>query len=155
MRLLALCLAVLLGATAFAPAPLPRRDRETSDAVSLARMEGVWEMVSMWRYGRDGQVASHVTAWKSVTVREGRWNYCREANGGGPSSTWPLTVGPERPARLDFHWSDKRVAMAGVVRFRGHVLEILYQTSPVEKSRPLDFDQPPEGFYLVRLKKVN
>lgn len=151
---LALLLAVLLAAVAFAPAPLPRRGREESDVVSLQRMNGVWEVVSMWRYGGNGEIASHVTAWKTVTIREGTWHYCREVNGGQPSTPWPLAVSEDRPARLDFLWKeDKRVAMAGIVRFRGRQLEVLYQTSPVDRNVPLAFESPPTGYYLVRLKR--
>src|SRR5262249_35139971 len=150
---LAVVLAALLGATAFAPAPLPRRTRETNEAVTLQRMDGIWEVVSMWRYGPNGQVASHVTAWKTVRIRDGRWNYCREVNGGLPSSTWQLVIREARPARLDFCYRGGDVLMAGVVRFRGGTLEVLYSASTASLNRPLSFESPPENHYLVRLKK--
>lgn len=151
---LALPLAVLLGVTAFAPAPLPRRPRQSSDEVTLARMAGIWDVLSFDRYGGQGQVTYRVTAWKSIDLRGGKWTFCREANGGGPSSSFPLRLGPQRPARLDFCWrEEKRVAMSGIVRFRGDLLEVLYRTSPLDHSIPLTFDKPLAEFYLVRLKR--
>jgi hypothetical protein len=152
---LVLSLAVLLGATAFAPAPLPRRSRETSDAVTLLKMEGVWEVVSMWCYGYNGRIASHVTAWKSMSIQGGKWNYCYGPDGDRVGSSWELSLEAGRPARLDFIWvGQKRVAMSGVVRFHGGLLEVLYQPSPLDHNSPLAFDKPPINFYLIRLKRA-
>jgi hypothetical protein len=152
---LILSLAVLLGVTGFAPAPLPRRSRDASEPVTLQRMHGVWQVVSMWCYGYEGRIATHITAWKSMSIRDGKWEFCYGADGDRVGSSWELSVKAGRPARLDFIWAgERRVAMSGVVRSHNGLLEVLYQTSPLDHGSPVAFDKPPANFYLIRLKKI-
>jgi hypothetical protein len=149
---LAFLLVALLGVTAFAPAPLPRRSRQAADVVSLVRMTGNWEVVSMGCYGPDKQIAYHITAWKEIRIQDGKWSFCSEE--GKPSHTFGLAIGGNKqPATIDFLGGDKQVSMAGVARFRGGVLEVLYQTSPLPRDRLVQFENPPHGFYLFTLKK--
>jgi uncharacterized protein (TIGR03067 family) len=151
VRLLA-ALLVLCGLTAFAPAPMPRREKADRHAVSLRRMTGDWRVVSMWNYGSNGQIAYHVDAWSEIHVRDGQWQFVYATSASGPR--YDLVIdGSKHPATIDFlRPGEKQVWMSGIVRFKNGTLEVLYQ--PHAKERPASFENPPEGFFLFTLTKI-
>jgi uncharacterized protein (TIGR03067 family) len=152
VRLLA-ALLVLCGLTAFAPAPMPRRAKSDSNAVSLRRMTGDWRVVSMWRYGPNGQIAYHIDAWSEIRIRDGQWQFVYAVEGSKPAPLYDLVIGSRQPATIDFvRPGEKQAWMSGIVRFRNDKLEVLYQ--PHAKDRPTSFENPPDGYFLFTLTKT-
>src|SRR5262245_50825803 len=126
---LGVALTVLLGVTAFAPAPLPRRARSAGNAIDLSRLEGRWKVVSMWRYGQNAQIAYRIDVWNEICIEHGECAFCRVTNGViTPSTTYRLAVdGGKTPATIDFKRPNEEKAwMMGIVRFRDDKLEVLY-----------------------------
>jgi hypothetical protein len=133
--------AALVCLTAFAPAPLPPRERASNKAVlRLSQIQGTWGVTSYgFIYPGTGYQA---TSW----IREVRF----EGDNlvfvpiGGNDVTYRVTIRSGQPdALLDFYWgSEKMVAMHGIIRLRGDVLEFLYSGPPQAQARARDFDDP-------------
>jgi uncharacterized protein (TIGR03067 family) len=150
---LVLAFLVLLGVTAFAPAPMPRRGQSKEDSLSVKGVTGDWKVISLWRYGPNGSIAYRIDAWKLIRIQDGKWMFCTLDNGVKPSTTYVLRIdGSKRPATIDFlRGNEAKPWMMGIVRFRGDKLEVLYKPNATE--RPTSFDNPPADFYLFTLTK--
>ena len=153
VRLL-VALLVLCGPTAFAPAPMPRREKSDRHAVSLQRMTGDWHVESMWRYGPNGRIAYHIDAWKEIRIHDGQWRFCYAPEVSRVGAVYHLAIdASSKPAAIDFvRPGEKQAWMAGIVRFKDDKLEVLYQ--PHARERPKSFENPPEGFCLFTLTKI-
>jgi uncharacterized protein (TIGR03067 family) len=152
---LATALLVLLGPTAFAPAPFPKNARPGSEPeVSLKSLQGRWRIVSIYRTHSDGglqrEEASTVT---HVRVRGSRWVFLPLHD-----TDYRLEVAidhAKRPAQLTFYQpgaAKKTPYGVGLIRRQGSQIQILYNWGG-EGVRPKAFDPAPDDFFLMTLER--
>jgi hypothetical protein len=157
MRLrLAVALLALIGVTAFAPAPLPRRPKEETP-VSLQALNGDWTLIDWWRYASDGEVDHAVRRCggrQVVRIKEGTWTFCLAKGDvllAGESHELAINT-RRRPTGIDFLQPGTReVEMSGSIRFNGDTVEVLYDFDV--NRRPTDFARPPRGAFYLRLTR--
>lgn len=155
---LAFSLFVLTAVTAFAPAPLPRANRERGglDEISLAAFQGTWRVVSMERTTGAGQSEPYNWEITHIRVQEDRWTFIQK--GDIPNASYRLAIGAEKPASLDFFYPPDKAnspgSMMGIIRRRGDRIDIVYMSwAPGTKPRPSSFESPPAGWFLLKLER--
>jgi hypothetical protein len=135
--LLLLVLAAAFSAAAFAPAPLPRRERSQTDQTDVG---GLWEIV-LWEY-------------QQVRYQQGEQAYRaevkRERFALTNSSAWDMQLYP-KTSPPSFVWKmGGRVLHVGSYRLRGDELTIVFVHSERLDARPTDFStSPPNGWRFV------
>jgi uncharacterized protein (TIGR03067 family) len=137
--------------TAFAPAPFPRARRDR-DTLNLNTFQGLWRVVSMKQTQAGGQLNAinwHIT---HIQVEKDVWTFLQQ--GSKPNATYYLTLDTSRkPGTIDWHNArGGAVTMMGLIRRSGDTVEILYLAST---NRPGSFENPPQGYYLLTLKRDN
>src|SRR4051794_33679219 len=73
-RLLLGCL-VLLGATAFAPAPFPRRPGRARDTVAVDQIQGTWIILKLEMTDDRGGRADQGNYLSEVRIENNRWSF--------------------------------------------------------------------------------
>ena len=70
-----LCLALLalIGPLAFAPAPLPRRERGRADEINLAGLQGSWRVTSFQTFRANGQLVPYTGGATRILIEKDRW----------------------------------------------------------------------------------
>jgi uncharacterized protein (TIGR03067 family) len=144
--------------TAFAPAPFPspRRNKHADDVISLETFSGRWRVASMKQCSADGNHRPYVWSVSHVRVKDGVWAF--QYNNGGAETTYRLTIdNAKQPAHLDF-WAvgggggqGQAPPGGGIIRRKGDVVEIIYVFGG--NNRPVSFERPPAGQYLLTLQR--
>jgi uncharacterized protein (TIGR03067 family) len=143
---LCLAAAVLIAAAAFAPAPLPKRERGGRQALTLERIQGSWIVEKVERSSNKGyqRTGDPLT---EVRIEGARWTF---VNGGSPSTSLPLSVdGNKAPAWFDLG-DVKSPQTSGIISLRGGELKVLYQWG---RPRPGSFETPPEGYWCITFRR--
>jgi uncharacterized protein (TIGR03067 family) len=145
----------LLGLTAFAPAPLPKRPRASND-FTLAAFQGTWRFVRDEYSQGDGQYAPSETKGQvsHVRIRGDKWVFLPDNYAG---STLYLSIDhTKKPAVLRFYDrndpSKTKVYGFGLIRRKGGQVQVLYRWGG-EDGRPLTFETAPRGFWLRTLER--
>jgi hypothetical protein len=143
----AIALSVLLALTAFAPAPLPRRERgSAADEMSLSHFQGYWRMVHFDE--GNAQV-------KGVRVQGDRWAYVNQ--NGSDNARYRLVVGKGRGAvPIDwYHGTEQQQPyFLGLIRRDGDKLELLYRVGARREERPAGIIEPkPQGWLVMVLER--
>lgn len=133
-----LCVVVSL-MLAFAPAPLPRRERDGGD--DLRKLQGDWERIE-----HNGQREAHPTP---VTVRGDRMQYP------SPDDLWTVVLDQKaRPKRIDFVKVNQTTnVFRGVYRLEGDTLTYSVRQNVSEQDRPLDFDAKRMGAWVSTYRR--
>lgn len=139
MRPAALCLLAGL-ALAFAPAPLPRRDR-TGGGDDLARLQGDWTRVSF-----NGQPVSG----NLIVVKGDVWR----AN--SASDAWVMKLDPtKRPRHIDLvRVNSKNEFFRGVYTLEGDTFTYSVGANVSEDQRPRDFATTRPNAWVAVHKRV-
>jgi len=143
--------------TAFAPAPLPRPNRDSDkESIDMRRFQGTWKVISMEivqpNGGRNRLSDWGETGTTGVRVSEDRWTYLHK---GRDSSSYLMNIEPGvRPAAINWYVGQQKdnPGMIGIIRRQGDRVTILYYaTTP--NQRPKTFDNPPNGWWILTLQK--
>jgi hypothetical protein len=161
-RLLVALFAVL-GATAFAPAPFvkPDRNRDREEGDPLPRLQGTWSMTSKERMGPNGTVSKYSTTSQKLAIQDDSWSFVYVAKGGPKLPARPmykLEIEPGgRPARFRVRrTTTDRDYMVGILTVEGDKAKMLYRlvtTRPQDDATPDNFDTIPEGWYRMTLER--
>jgi uncharacterized protein (TIGR03067 family) len=160
---LLLALGVFLGVTAFAPAPFPKLQRERDrNEIDMEIFQGTWGVVSM-EIVQQGGGRNRLTDWgidsngtTAVQIRGDRWTYLSR---GQEMSSYRMNIDTGKPAGINWYTSLTRPeggqeapGMFGLIRREGNRVTILYQAIGSEQ-RPKTFDDPPNGWWILTLKR--
>jgi hypothetical protein len=155
-------LIVLLGLTAFAPAPFPRAARRggDGDAISLQHFQGKWEHARIEWIEPNGKRRE----WQNggivaVRVKDDQWIYL--SKGDVVNVTYTITVQEGRGATaIDWHSSGlngqkQPPFMLGLIKRDGDTVQILGRMGVSVDQRPKRWNDPPVGWWLMTLKRMN
>jgi uncharacterized protein (TIGR03067 family) len=155
-----LALIVLVGLTAFAPAPFPTRERrgESNTAISVARFQGKWKVETFEVYEQGGQKRRSGFIDR-VIVKDDLWILSHQDD--RPHGSYRIAIRPGKPATIDFYsFAQKGQARGGdklecfgLIRRDGDTVQILY-TYAEGKTRVTSFDNPPANWWLMTLKRI-
>jgi uncharacterized protein (TIGR03067 family) len=149
---LGLALLVLLGLTAFAPAPFPKSGRRgQSDEITLQSFQGSWRVTNMQSSRGNGQHTPYNWNVTHIRVTNNRWEFV-SGNAGGNFLT--LSIDPARkPAHLNFYNgpTDKNVHGVGLIRRHEGKVQVIY-TWGNETVRPT-FEPPVERGWIITMVK--
>src|SRR5262249_41816723 len=151
-----LCLALLalIGPLAFAPAPLPRQDRRAqAPEITLATLQGRWRVTSHQTARANGQLVLDNGGASHILIFEDCWTFLA-----GDLYVPPLYIrvdSARKPARLNFYdrkGPNQPISGVGLIRRHGPGVQVVCRWGG-EQDRPVTFDLPPEGAWLVTLEK--
>src|SRR5262245_61208681 len=106
---LLLAIAVLVGLTAFAPAPLPKKQRTHRDQISLAWLQGTWRVVKV-ETSSGGRYQASGDDLAEIRVVGKRWTfvYGRASGQLNEGPTYDVAVdGARSPAWFDLTGSSR------------------------------------------------
>lgn len=137
-----LLLVASLALLGFAPAPLPRRERQRDD---LADLTGVWVFVRCETNGRVDPPETHRDYRVEITRTEIAF-LLRQA----PRQPIQMTLDPGA-SPPSFSWSiEGRVRFVGSYRLERGELTMIFEHSSDLGSRPRDFTARPSYRYVMR-----
>jgi uncharacterized protein (TIGR03067 family) len=145
-----LALLVLIGLTAFAPAPFPKSGRRgQSDEITLQSFQGRWRVTNMQSSRGNGQHVPYNWNVTHIRVTSNRWEFV-SGNAGGSFMT--ISIDPARkPAHLNFYNgpADKNVHGVGLIRRHEGKVQVIY-TWGNETVRPT-FEPPVERGWIITM----
>lgn len=148
---------LLFGVLAFAPAPLPRRDRGRLDEIDAARLQGDWRVTRWQVLDERGRAINR--DWNIVltriSVRGDRWTFRFNDT---TSLTFPFAIdNGHRPAHLNFYELEdlERLSRMGSIRRHDGKVQIVYRIleSDAERDRPSVFEPQPNGTFALTLER--
>ena len=152
-RLAVALLAVLAGA-AFATAPLHKQRRGSDEEISIATFQGTWRVAGMMHTRKDGKFTPYHWNVTHIKVDGKSWSF-QDQSGNGNKYTITIDNTKKPAAFLDF-WNGEpdggKAPGQGIIRRKGGVVEIIYVFGG--NQRPVNFDEPPDGQYLLTLSRV-
>lgn len=141
---------------AFAPAPFPRTSRrKEANEISVATFQGTWRVAGMMHTKKDGTHRPYTWSISHVRVDGKTWTFLDDK--GTPSASYTITIDNSRKpaAYLDFWNGEPKIGEqppgGGIIRRKGEVVEIIYVFGG--RERPISFEQPPDGQYLLTLHR--
>jgi uncharacterized protein (TIGR03067 family) len=140
-----LLLAALALAVGFAPAPLPRRERASTEEQDLRRLQGTWVVVKYLSNGRDilGQQGSYLFTF------EGRRTICLQNN---HRSEWTYELSAATsPRQITSKEAKGNVVLKGIYRFEGDTF-VLCETVG-DGPRPTEFGSKGSTTLLVMRRR--
>jgi hypothetical protein len=156
------CLTALTSlALAFAPAPLPRRDRRGGDVISIHHLQGRWKLL------RNERIRPGGTRIELDGPRDGffmrfvgdLWTYA-ERDGADDPYSMRVTIRAGRGAvAIDFYHprdvkKEKQPLMVGLIRRRGDVVEVLGFARTGKEDRPSSFEEAPPNWWVMTLQRI-
>jgi uncharacterized protein (TIGR03067 family) len=151
-RLLAVGLVAHL--TAFAPAPLPKRDRgEKADGVALTQIQGLWIVEKLELTRREGQLAADGNYPTKVRIEGDQWSFFNR-NDRKPSDYTVTIDSNTNPPQLDIYKSREQAGSpdgTGILWRQGNQMKLMYSWG---KTRPTSWENPPAGYWLLTLKRA-
>jgi uncharacterized protein (TIGR03067 family) len=149
MRLhLLLALVACTALPAFAPAPFPRRERDRT-RMDLDAFQGTWQVVAH-HSSNGGQFQPSAWSITHIRVAKDRWTLLA---GPRENATYRIEINPTtKPSLIDWRGERGEALWLGLIRRNGDNVEVLYHTAT---SRPVSFDRPPAGAYLITLRRPN
>jgi uncharacterized protein (TIGR03067 family) len=149
-RLLFACL-VLLGASAFAPAPFPRTQRPSKDTVAVAQIQGTWTILKLHLTDDKGGLIDQGDYLSEIVVANNRWNFHYRQGRNAPT-TYQLTIDAGKtPATIDLTQIGQTTPYGtGIIRRKGDSMWMLYSFG---KQRPTSFENRPNGYWHLTLQR--
>lgn len=146
-RLIALLVVlVVCSLVGFAPAPLPRRDRERIDPTDV---NGTW-VFELWEHNGSASASG-----KQYTIEMTKEKYDFVSVGGGGRTHYEMTLDPtRRPYAFEWRMSG-RVSYLGSYRLEGDKMTMIFVTGSDPAKRPTDFNGTPEFRFIMRRTKRN
>lgn len=172
-------LVVLLGTTAFAPAPFLKPDRRNgADTELLTRLQGTWRMTAKQVMTPDG--LGNMSTRQHVRIEKGQWQFVStkgppkggagkggfggKAGKKGPGVTYRIVLEPGGMPRIfrlkRTNFNDEEYAF-GILGFEGTRLRVMYRMNyedpDIERPAfpPANFQMVPQGWYLLTLEREN
>jgi len=150
---MAFAVAVLVGVAAFAPAPLPRPRKDDGFERSL---RGLWRVEAFGSTSATGDHAVRKWHIKYVRIERDRWTFMNSAT--SENVSYALAIdGTRQPATLDFfdepRGSSSWPRGVGIVTRRNDEVCVIYVFKGPD-SRATSFERPPDGHWIVWLKRV-
>jgi len=134
-------LLVVLAGVGFAPAPLPRKDRQRDDQADLT---GQWVFVRCDTNGRADPPETYDRYRIEITRTTIAFNV------GGPPAPIAMSLEPAASPPM-FTWTiDRRVQFVGSYRLRRNELTMIFKMTSNVEARPKEFDGAPEYRYVMR-----
>lgn len=145
-------LLVLLGLTAFAPAPLPRL-RARSDSVSVEALQATYAVVRKESIKENSQKSLFDSGIKNIRIQGDNWTLFDV--GGRQLGSYSITIDTNaRPARIEWYNLGKPregpPLWTGLVKREGEHLLVSYASGDTVSR---DIDALPSGSYLYTLRK--
>jgi uncharacterized protein (TIGR03067 family) len=136
----------------FAPAPFPRPGRRGADqqAVSLAHVQGTWEILKLEHTTATGPVDKGKSL-KAIRIENNRWSFLHRT-AGVRDVVYDLAVdGSKKPATFDLmrQGQQQPYGMGLLVR-QGDDMQVLYSFT---NGRPPTFAPLPAGYVLLTLRR--
>jgi hypothetical protein len=145
---LGIALLALLGLTAFAPAPLPRRERAHAGDVTLSSFQGRWRVTKIQLSRADGRHVPIQASYTHVRVARHRWTF---TYGNEEGASFDLTFDDScKPPLLKF---EGNVAGVGLIRRVGGQVQVAYRWG-TEENRPVSFERLPDDFWIITLERA-
>src|SRR5262249_3353813 len=115
---------VVVGLTAFAPAPFPRPRRAAAPEITVAALQGRWRLVAV-SGATEGKFVPIGTGVTGVRITETDWAFLR---GDVPSRVVRLAIDPRtNPAQLTFYnLEGGGVVGVGLIRRHEAGVQVLY-----------------------------
>jgi uncharacterized protein (TIGR03067 family) len=147
---------VLLGLTAFAPAPFPRAARAPrGNGLSLEGLQGQWSVVKVQTTRSRGPHTDSGTSLDHVRIAGDRWSfvYGRQARSNDVHYTIRVDARAQPPQLDFFHVGAKDAKPYGqaILKRQGDVVQIMYTWGG---ARAASFEAPPDGHWLITLKRA-
>jgi hypothetical protein len=141
--------------TAFAPAPFPKAQRGGDGDVSLASLQGRWQIVEVYllmEKGRRGRIKGLLS---DVVIAGNKWTFAEDRewalrHRSEDGDVFPIVINNRRrPATFDFLYAKGKKGMfgAGIVRQKGDRVEFLFAFS--DDPRPGSFEKPVDCLVLT------
>ncbi len=130
----------------FAPAPLPRPDRDKT-RIDLKLFQGTWRVAGhhQWLDGAKKPSPWNIT---HVRVQNDQWTLL-EAN--REVVTYRIEVHPQKKGgHIDWRGTMGEALWLGLIRRDGDSVEVIYLSA---NQRPGDFAAPPSGSMLIALQR--
>ena len=143
----ALAVLIVLALLGFAPAPLPKRERQREDPTDV---NGTWEL-TLWENGGRRSQESEQTFHIEMT----REKYDFVSKGGGGVSHYDMRLDPSA-SPMSFTWSmSGRVMYVGSYRLQKDQMTMIFASGTNVAQRPTDFDgrQVQFRFIMRRIKR--
>jgi uncharacterized protein (TIGR03067 family) len=144
--------AVLLGLTAFAPAPLPRADRRGRSEITLDTFQGNWRVTNMETSRANGQHTPYQWNVTHILIEKDRWSFV--AGNAQVNSLYISVDGSKKPAHLNFYdrqGQKQAISGVGLIRKHGAGVQVLYRWGS-EQNRPLTFEGA-DGPWIITMQK--
>lgn len=137
--------AAVLTATAFAPAPLPKKERGSQQIVTLQRLQGTWVVEKVERSTASGyqRTSDPLT---EILIEGDRWTF---VSGGNRSSLGLKIDGGKTPAWFDLGEANTS-STSGIIRLSGNELRVLYMWG---RPRPGSFETPPNDYWHITFRR--
>jgi hypothetical protein len=152
-RRLGFALLVLLGLTAFAPAPFPKSGRRGQEhEITLQSFQGRWRVTNMQSSRANGQHTPYNWNVTHIKITDNSWEFV-SGNAGGGGNGLIISIDPSRkPAHLNFYnRGSDNVYGVGLIRRHEGKLQVIY-TWGGENVRPT-FDPPVERGWIITMVK--
>ena len=150
---LAFAFAVLLGLTAFAPAPLPRQERRGQSAeITLTTFQGNWRVTNMQTSRANGQHTPYQWNVTHILIEKDRWSF--KSSDSTVNSLFISVDSTKKPAQLNFYdrqGPNQPISGVGLIRKHGPGVQVLYRWGN-EQNRPLTFEGA-EGPWIITMQK--
>jgi uncharacterized protein (TIGR03067 family) len=145
-----LALVGLVGMTAFAPAPFPKR-RPEPPALDEKGFQGTWKLVRKYQcHGAQKQLRPpNVGGTAYIRINGNTWTSMTQKVAGG--SDWRIAVDfSKQPCTIDWLSAAGQVSYSGLARRKGDTVEVMYYSGT---RRPASFDNTPPNTELLILQR--
>jgi uncharacterized protein (TIGR03067 family) len=151
---LGIALFVLLGLTAFAPAPFHKPERRGQPPeITLETFQGRWRVVNMQISHSNGPPTPYPASYTHVRVLRDRWTFMVQHTE-GVSQSIAIDHRNKPPFLTFYDWPKRAENVGGValIRRQGAQVQIAYRWGG-EVNRPVSFERLPQGLWIVTLQR--
>jgi uncharacterized protein (TIGR03067 family) len=147
MSRISFALLAVMALTAFAPAPLPRRDARIRDSLSVKDLLGVWRATELYNTPNKALLDPAANGVGHVTISDAKWVFGRQ-NG----TTYDLKIDPSKnPAEIDFMYVGQQDPYGrGIIRRQGNTIRVIYNWG---NQRPTAFENQQGSYWDLTLVK--
>lgn len=145
----------LVTLVAFAPAPFPRAHRASQrDGLSLEELRGDWTVTSLQTTRSNGAHVNSGTQLARVRIAGDRWSFVYGQNFRNDVEYNIRVDHRLRPPTLDFYSLGTKEGNPygmGILQRDGDTVRLMYNWGG---SRATSFESPPEGHWLITLRRA-
>jgi uncharacterized protein (TIGR03067 family) len=138
--------------TAFAPAPLPKREPKVNDSVAVANLLGGWKATRLLSAGSNTPQDPKSNGVQHVTITPTQWIFNKPQNA---PVEYDLKIDhTKKPAEINFYNKGQGTGGSpygtGIIRRDGNQIRIVYTWGG---KRPMNFDEPPSSGWDLTLQR--